>query len=157
MSNAIYLGLSDSLYFFSHPRLWNRLYLTIWTATCATGCSLCLGIPTGYALSRFHFPFPRFMATVIDLPVLIPPAAVGVFLFGFTHTFPVRNILELLGINLGHAETGVIFAQFMVTVAFCSRLMKSAFDTVNPRFEYVSRSLGASLPRTFFQITMPLA
>jgi molybdate transport system permease protein len=157
LSNAIYLGFSDSLYFFSHPRLWTRLLLTVWTATAATTLSLCIGIPTGYALSRFRFPCPRLMATLVDLPVLIPPAAVGVFLFGFTHTSPIRDILMLLGISLGHTPAGVVFAQFMVTVAFCSRLMKAAFDSVNPRLEFVSRSLGASRPRTFFQITLPLA
>jgi ABC-type sulfate transport system permease component len=157
LSNAIYLGFSDSLYFFSHPRLWDRLALTMWTATLATGLSLAFGIPTGYALSRFRFPCPRLMATIIDLPVLIPPAAVGAFLFGFTHTFPVRDILALLGINLGHTAAGVVFAQFMVTVAFCARLMKTTFDSTNPRFEFVSRSLGASRSRTFFKITLPLA
>lgn len=157
LSNVIYLGWSDSLYFFGHLRLWNRLLLTAWTATAATALSLCLGIPTGYVLSRFRFPCPRLMATIIDLPVLVPPAAVGVFLFGFTHTFPMREILALLGINLSHTAAGVVFAQFMVTAAFCSRLMKTAFDSVNPRFEFVSRSLGASQPRTFFHITLPLA
>ena len=157
LSNAVYLGLSDSLYFFSHPRLWNRLALTIWTATLATGLSMVQGIPAGYALSRFRFPCPRLMTTLIDLPVLIPPAAVGAFLFGFTHTFPIRDILTFFRIDLGHATAGVVFAQYMVTVAFCSRLMKAAFDTINPRLEFVSRSLGASRVRTFLQVTLPLA
>jgi ABC-type sulfate transport system permease component len=157
LSNAFYLGWSDSLYFFSHPKLWSRLSLTIWTATLATGLSMAIGIPAGYALSRFRFPCPRLMATIIDLPVLIPPAAVGAFLFGFTHTFPLRDILTVFGIELGHTTAGVVFAQFMVTVAFCARLMKAAFDTINPRLEFVSRSLGASRVRTFFQITLPLA
>ncbi len=157
LSNAVYLGFSDSIYFWGHPRLWDRLALTVWTATLATCLSLAFGIPSGYALSRLPFPCPRLMATIIDLPVLVPPAAVGVFLFGFTHTFPLRDILALLGISLSHTQAGVVFAQFMVTAAFCARLMKSAFDRVNPRFEFVSRSLGASRPRTFFQITLPLA
>ena len=157
LSNAVYLGWSDSLYFLSHPKLWNRLALTIWTATSATGLSMAIGIPAGYALSRFRFPYPRLMATIIDLPVLIPPCAVGAFLFGFTHTFPLRDILTFFGIELGHATVGVVFAQFMVTAAFCARLMKAAFDTINPRLEFVSRSLGASRIRTFFQVTLPLA
>lgn len=157
LSNAFYLGFSDSLYFFTHSRLWHRLGLTVWTATLATGLSMVIGIPAGYALSRFRFPCPRLMATLIDLPVLIPPAAVGAFLFGFTHTFPIRTILTLLRIDLGHATAGVVFAQSMVTVAFCARLMKAAFDAINPRFEFVSRSLGASRIRTFFQVTVPLA
>jgi ABC-type sulfate transport system permease component len=157
LSNAIYLGWGDSLYFFSHPKLWRRLALTTWTATLATGLSMAIGIPAGYALSRFRFPCTRLMSTLIDLPVLIPPCAVGAFLFGFTHTPPLREFLSLFGITLGHTTAGVVFAQFMVTAAFCARLMKSSFDTINPRFEFVSRSLGASRIRTFFQVTLPLA
>lgn len=157
LSNVVYLGFSDSLYFFGHPRLWERLALTALTATLATVLSLAFGIPAGYALSRFPIPCSRLMATLIDLPVLIPPAAVGAFLFGFTNTSPVRDILTLLGIELSHTAAGVVFAQFAVTVAFCARLMKTAFDMVNPRFEFVSRSLGASRMLTFSQITIPLA
>jgi ABC-type sulfate transport system permease component len=156
-SNAIYLGWSDSLYFFGHGRLWSRLWLTAWTATIATALSVLVGVPTGYALSRLRFPAPRLVATLIDLPVLLPPAAVGALLFGFTHTTPVRQILAGLELQLGHATAGVIFVQFMVTAAFCARLMKAAFDAVNPRLELVSRSLGASLPRTFLRVTLPLA
>ena len=156
-SNAIYLGLSDSLYFLKHPRMWQRWWLTVWTATLATGFSMLVGIPAGYALSRLRFPCPHLTATLIDLPVMVPPAAVGAFLFGFVHTFPVKQACELAGLDLGHNTSGVVFVQFVVTVAFCSRLMKAAFDSVNPRFEQVSRSLGASLPRTFFCVTLPLA
>jgi molybdate transport system permease protein len=156
-SNAVYLGWSDSLYFFAHPRLWSRLWLTAWTATIATALSILLGIPTGYALSRLRFPCPRLFATLIDLPVMLPPAAVGAFLFGFTHTAPVRQALASSGVQLGHAAAGVVFVQLMVTAAFCARLMKAAFDAVNPRLELVSRSLGAGLPRTFLKVTLPLA
>ena len=156
-SNAIYLGWNDALHFFSHPRMWQRLWLTVWTSGTATCVSVLVGVPAGYALSRLRIPFPHLTGTLIDLPVMVPPAAVGVFLFGVVHSFPVSAICEATGVRLGHNTAGVILVQCVVTVAFCSRLMKASFDTVNPRFEAVSRSLGATLPRTVFQVTLPLA
>ena len=156
-SNAIYLGWSDSLYFFSRSRMWERVWLTAWTATTATGFSVLVGIPVGYALSRFRFPLPHLTATLVDLPVMVPPAAVGAFLFGFVRTFPVEPLSRLLGVRFGHNVQGLLLVQFVVTVAFGARLMKAAYDGVNPRFEEVSRSLGASLPRTFLRVTLPLA
>ena len=156
-SSAIYLGLSDGLYFLGHPRMWGRWWLTVWTATTATGLSMLVGIPVGYALSRLRFPLPHLTSTLIDLPVMVPPAAVGAFLFGFVRTFPVKHLCDLTGLQLGHNVQGVVLVQFVVTVAFCSRLMKAAFDGVNPRFEQVSRSLGAPLPRTVWRVTLPLA
>lgn len=156
-SNAIYLGWSDGLYFLRHLRMWERLWLTIWTATVATGFSMIVGVPAGYALSRYRFRWPNLMATLIDLPVMVPPAAAGVFLFGFVRTFPVRQFFDTVGVSPGHNIAGVILVQFVVTVAFCARLAKASFDAVNPRMEQVSRSLGASLPRTFLWVTLPLA
>ena len=88
---------------------------------------------------------------------MVPPAAVGMFLFGAVKTWPLQPLLEALGLELAHSPAGVILVQVAVTAAFGARLMKAAFDAVNPRFEQVSRSLGASLPRTLLRITLPLA
>jgi molybdate transport system permease protein len=137
--------------------MWQRVWLTIWTASGATVLSMMVGLPVGYALSRFRFPCKALTNTLIDLPVMVPPAAVGVFLFGFVRTFPMKQITSLLGVELAHNWLGVVFVQFAVTAAFCARLMKASFDGVNPRFEQVSRSLGASLPRTVLKATLPLA
>ncbi len=157
LSNAVYLGWGDGLYFLTQPPMWQRLWLTVWTSALATCFAMFIGIPAGYALSRLRLPAPRLMGTLIDLPVMVPPAAVGAFLFGLVRSQPVKGILDLLGLQLGHNAAGVVFVQFVVIVAFCARLMKAAFDTVNPRFEQVSRSLGATLPRTFVKVTLPLA
>jgi len=156
-SNAVYLGLSDAKWFVTKPRLWLRFGLTVYTATAATAFALLVGIPAGYALSRLRFPCPTLTSTLIDLPVMVPPAAVGAFLFGLVHTFPVKQLSDLAGVQFSHNVPGVILVQFAVTVAFCTRLMKASFDAVNPRFEHISRSLGASLPHTLWKVTLPLA
>jgi len=156
-SNAIYLGWNDGLYFLGQSRMWARVWLTVWTATVSTGFAMLVGIPVGYALSRFRFPIRHVVATLIDLPVMMPPAAVGAFLLGVVYAFPVRHASEAVGLHLAHNAQGVIFVQFVVTVAFCARLMKASFDAVNPQFEQVSLSLGSTLPRTFFRVTLPLA
>ncbi len=150
-------GIHDILWFFTSGRMSSRFWLTVKTASISTMLSLLVGIPAGYALSRFRFPWPNLTRTLIDLPVMVPPAAVGVFLFGVMHGWPVKPLCEMIGISFAHNTNGVILVQFVVTVSFCARLMKSSFDGVNPHFEQVSRSLGASLPRTFWKLTLPLA
>ncbi|HUU95506.1 MAG TPA: ABC transporter permease [Phycisphaerae bacterium] len=157
ISNALYLGWSDLTSFLPRERLWVRFWLTVRTSTVATLASLIVGIPAGYALSRLKLPCRTLVSTLIDLPVMVPPAAVGVFLFGIVKAFPVRQFTELTGIRFAHNPNGIVLVQFAVTVAFCARLMKASFDGVNPRFEQVSRSLGASLPATLWHVTLPLA
>jgi len=157
ISNALYLGWSDAAYFLPRERLWVRFWLTVRTSSIATVASLIVGVPAGYALSRLRLPCRTLVSTLIDLPVMVPPAAVGVFLFGIVKSFPVHQFSELTGIRFAHNPNGIVLVQFAVTVAFCARLMKASFDGVNPRFEQVSRSLGASLPATLWQVTLPLA
>ena len=156
-SNWIYLGWNDTLYFFSKSRMWQRFWLTAWTSTVSCSLSLLVGIPAGYALSRFSFPCRNFFATVIDLPIVVSPAVIGAFLFGITTRFPFDLISEHYNIYIGRNVYGVLLVQFTVTAAFCTRLMKASFDMIPPRFESVSRSLGASNFRTFFKVILPMA
>jgi ABC-type sulfate transport system permease component len=155
--NALFLGLGDFAHYLGQPRTWASLWLTVWTASAATVIAMVLAIPVGYALSRYRLPGARALFTIIDLPVMVPPAAIGVFLLGVFRRFPVENLCAWSGIRVDHAVPGVVVAQVTVTLAFAIRLVKASFDGVSPRFEAVSRSLGASLPRTFFRVSLPLA
>jgi molybdate transport system permease protein len=157
VSNIAYLGLSDLLIFLPRERLWVRVGLTFYTSFVATLLSLSIGIPAGYALSRLKLPWPALTETLMDLPVMVPPAAIGAFLLGFVTSFPVKQICAFLNLEFAHNTSGVILVQFVVTLAFCCRLMKSSFDRVNPRFEAVSRSLGSSMPETLWKVTLPMA
>ena len=155
--NWLYLGWDDTTYFFTNPRMWQRFWLTVWTSTVSSSIAMIVGIPTGYALSRFQFPCRHFFASVIDLPIVVSPAIIGAFLFGITTRFPFDWISDYYGIYIGRNVYGVLLVQFTVTAAFCARLMKASFDMIPPRFETVSRSLGASNFRTFFKVVLPMA
>ncbi len=157
LGNWLYLGWSDTLYFFTNSRMWQRFWLTVWTSAVSSFFAMLVGIPTGYALSRFKFPCHYFFSSIIDLPIVVSPAIIGAFLFGITTRFPFDWISDYYGIYIGRNVYGVLLVQFTVTAAFCARLMKASFDMIPPRFESVSRSLGASNFRTFFKVVLPMA
>ena len=52
---------------------------------------------------------------------------------------------------------GIILAQFTVINALAVRLLKSTFDSINPRYEQVGRTLGYSKMQVFYRVTLPLA
>jgi molybdate transport system permease protein len=81
-SSAVYLGASDAWHFMTQPKMWERFRLTALTATMATALSVLVGIPAGYAISRKRLPWPTLSNTVIDLPMMVPPAALGLLLLG---------------------------------------------------------------------------
>lgn len=156
-STAVYLGLGDSLHFLAQERLWSRVWLTLWTAGVSTLLAMALAVPAGYALSRHPLPLPELWATLVDLPVMVPPAAVGAFLLGAVDVPPVRALCDLLGLHFSHRTEGVLLCQVTVTLAFGVRLSKLAFDAVPARQELLARTLGASSVETLWRVTLPQA
>ncbi|MER3500148.1 MAG: hypothetical protein C4295_01480 [Candidatus Fervidibacterota bacterium] len=140
----------------ARQELWYAFRLSLFTATITTFLAVLVGIPTAYALSRFPFRFTIVVDTIVDLLIIIPPLVVGLTLlalFGQTHIGHWLN--ETIGIL--YTPMGIVVAQFAVAASLGIRVFKAAFDQVNPRFEMVARSLGASPVYAFFRITLPLA
>lgn len=156
-STAVYLGWADAAHHLARPVLWQRLGLTLSTALISTGVAMIVGIPGGYALARLPLPIPRVLATVIELPMMVPPATVGVFLIGAVATPPVAPLLKIAGISLGHSTAGVILCQVAVTTSFAVCLCGAAFASVPVRVETVARTLGATWPRAALGVTLPAA
>jgi molybdate transport system permease protein len=51
----------------------------------------------------------------------------------------------------------MIIASFVLSFALGLSAWKATFENINPRFEYVARSLGSSRWRAFCTVTLPLA
>jgi len=136
--------------------LWHAFKLSVLTATVTTAFVVLLGVPTAYALSRYRFRLIVLLDTVIDLLIIIPPLVVGLTLVAI---FGQTSLGQWLNRTIGvlYTPQGIVIAQFAVASALGIRVFKAAFDQVNPRFEQVARSLGASPVYAFFRITLPLA
>lgn len=136
--------------------LWHAFKLSVLTATVTTIFAVLLGVPTAYALSRYKFRLAVVLDTIIDLLIIIPPLVVGLTLVAI---FGQTSLGQWLNRTVGilYTPQGIVVAQFAVASALGIRVFKAAFDQVNPRFEQVARSLGASPVYAFFRITLPLA
>ncbi|MCS7187798.1 MAG: ABC transporter permease subunit [Armatimonadetes bacterium] len=130
--------------------------LSVLTATITTVFVVLLGVPTAYALSRYRFRLAIVLDTIVDLLIIIPPLVVGLTIIAiFGQTSLGRWLNDTIGVL--YTTQGIVIAQFAVASALGIRVFKAAFDQVNPRFEQVARSLGASPVYAFFRITLPLA
>ncbi|MBN1596161.1 ABC transporter permease subunit [candidate division FCPU426 bacterium] len=157
LANTLYLGWHDFYFYMTKMRTWLSFTNTLWTSLLSAFLSLLLAVPAGYALSRHRFPFADAVQTILFLPVLISPCAVGVFLLACCRAIPVQPLTEALGLRLDHALPGVILAQCTVICSFGILLSKTAFDGVAGKFEHVSHSLGAGEAGTFFRVVLPMA
>ena len=134
------------------------IWLSIYTAGLAAIISFIVGTPFAYLLARKAFWGKRFVESIVDLPIVIPHPVVGIALLGVAgKNHWIGQILYELGIRIMGSVTGIVTVLTFVGMPFYINTVKDGFESISPRLENVSRSLGASMFSTFFRITFPLA
>jgi len=113
-------------------------------------------VPAAYALSRSDFFGKTVIDTLLDVPIILPPIALGTSLLIFLNT-PLGASIQNNFIQFVFTPFGIVLAQFTVISSLILRLMKSSFDGINERYENVSRSLGYTKFQTFFKVVLPLS
>jgi molybdate transport system permease protein len=132
--------------------------LSLVTTTIALAITVIFGTPLAYVLSRADFPGRAIVDTVVDLPIVIPPAVAGLSLllvFGRNGTF--GPLLRDAGIQLSFSTAAVVMAQIFVASPFYVRAARGGLATVDRQLEAASQTLGMGPLRTFAFITIPLA
>lgn len=130
--------------------------LSLYTATIASFFALVVSIPVAYLFSRYTFPGKSICDTLLDLPIVLSPIALGALLLIFFNTPLGRPIESLFGPFVFEVR-GIILAQFVVVVGLSIRLLKETFEGIDVEYENLSRSLGFSRMKTFFKVTLPMA
>ena len=131
-----------------------RLSLT--TATISAVIAILIAVPVAYAISRTRFPGKDIVDSLLDLPIVVSPVALGAALLVFFNT-PLGAAIDDNIIGFVFSVPGIVLAQVTIISALAIRLLKSTFDGIDPRYEQVARTLGCSQPEAFFRVTLPLA
>lgn len=155
-SQAAFFDPADFLRQLGLADLRSALLVSLGTATVSTLLALLAGIPAAYTLARFDFPGKRLVDTLIDLPMVLTPIALGTLVLMAWNT-PAGQLLHRLGLTLPFTLAGVVAAQFTVVAAISVRLLKATFEQIEPRQEQVARLLGCTPFACFRQVTLPLA
>jgi molybdate transport system permease protein len=138
--------------------LHQALKLSLVTSLLTLTVSLALGTPLAYLLARRRFRGARLVDTLVDLPVVLPPAVAGIaLLMAFGRYGLVGRILDRAGFSIGFTTVAVVLAQLFVAVPYYVRAAKSGFARVERGLEEAAADLGAPPSRVFRSVTLPLA
>ncbi len=117
-----------------------------------------LGTPTAYLIATNRFRGREAVITLVELPLVLPPAVAGVgLLAAFGRVGLLGSTLDALGVQLPFTQAAVTVAVAYVASPLYIRQAIAAFEAVDPRLRSASRTLGAGAARTFFRISLPLA
>ena len=148
-------GLLDSL---KDPMVLDALALSMSTSCITTIAVIIMGTPVAYINARFSYAGKEIIDSLIDLPVIMPPAVAGIaLLMAFGRMGILGQHLNARGISIAFTTLAVIVAQTFVSAPFFMRQAKTSFEDVDKTFENAARTLGATEVYTFFHVTLPIA
>ena len=149
---------SDLVMGAKHPLFAPALWLSLRTTLFSLAIVIAAGTPLAWWLSVTSSRFGRFVEVLVDLPVVIPPAVVGVALLQtFGRKGLLGSTLDAFCIGVPFTTGAVIMAQVVVSAPFFVQSTTNALRKVERDLLIVARTLGASPMRAFFHVAIPLA
>jgi len=133
------------------------LWITLFTSFLALPPMFLVGLPAAYGLSRVSGKSRRFLETLLELPMVMPPIVAGLaLLLAFGRRGLVGGLLADIGLRIPFSMLAVVIAiQFVVTPYFVRRCTL-LFDGVDRKLEDAALLLGASPFQTFIRVALPL-
>jgi len=127
------------------------------TSAVAHAAVLAIGTPAAYALARYRFRGRQLVLTLIELPLVLPPAVAGVaLLVTFGRFGLLGRYLSPLGIELPFTTVAVVMAQMFVSSPFFINSAKAGLEQLDSRYEMAAYTLRASPFYTFRRVVLPL-
>ncbi len=139
--------------------LWSAVGLSLLAATAATGLAVLGAGAAAYLLVGAAGRLARLMATILELPLVLPPAVAGLALIlAFGRYQPLGRALAAVGLpQLALTPAAVVLAQLLVASPLFFRAARTAFAGVPERVRQSSAVLGASEWTTLRRVVLPLA
>jgi molybdate transport system permease protein len=135
----------------SDPVARDALVVSLRTSALAQALVLALGTPTAYLLATRRFRGRNVLLTVVELPLVLPPAVAGIgLLAAFGRT-------GLLSTSVPFTQLAVVFAIAFVSAPFFMRTAVASFEALDPTLIAAARTLGAGPWRVFLRIALPLS
>jgi molybdate transport system permease protein len=136
----------------------DAILVSLKTNTVAFLIVLVIGTPFAYILARHRYPARSVVITLVELPLVIPPAVAGLgLLVAFGRFGLLGHTFSALGINLAFTQAAVVIAIVFVSSPFYLRGAIAAFEAVDPTLIDVAGTLGAGPIRRMTRIAIPLA
>jgi len=142
----------------SNPVVEDAFVVSLKTSLLAQLLIVVFGTPAAFLLASRRFPGRSLAITLVELPLVLPPAVAGIgLLAAFGRVGLLGSSLDALGVSLPFTQSAVTIAVAFVASPLYVRQAIAAFEATDADLAAASRTLGAGPVRTFFRIILPLA
>ena len=133
-----------------------RLSLAVGALTVALGAPTALSL--GWLLARKSFPGKALLSTLIQAPLVLPPVVTGLLLLSWLgKNGLLGRVFSWFGLSIPFSFAGCVAAGLTMGLPLFVMSARTVFESIDPRYEEVSATLGRPPWLTFFRISLPLA
>jgi molybdate transport system permease protein len=131
---------------------------TVATAALAMLLALPLALAIAWLLARVRFRGKAVVETLVTLPLVLPPVAIGLLLLQtLGRARPLGRLLDGLGVEVVFTWKAVVIAMAVMSLPLMVMTIRAGLEQVDRRFERMAETLGAGPLRVAATITLPLA
>ena len=127
------------LLFALNPEVLGITLLSLQVSGAATFISVFIGISSGMVVALNHFPGKRFVVSVVNTGMGLPPVVVGLFVMIFLWRNGPFGFLEIL-----YTPTAMIIAQAVIATPIVMGITIAAIQNLPPKLRLQILSLGAT-------------
>jgi molybdate transport system permease protein len=136
----------------------DAILVSLKTNAIAGALMVALGTPFAYVVARRRFPGRSALITLVEVPLVLPPAVAGLaLLVAFGRFGLLGHAFRVIGIDLAFTPAAVVIAVLFVASPFYIRGAIAAFEAVDPVLLDVAGTLGAGPARRMLRVAIPLA
>jgi molybdate transport system permease protein len=141
------------------PDIWITTRLTIELAAITTVILLMVGTPIAWWLARSRAWWKEGVATIVALPLVLPPTVLGFYLLvALGPSGPGGLLATLWGARtLAFTFEGLVIGSIFYSMPFVVQPIRNAFEVIGDRPLEVAATLRASPMRAFWTVAVPLA
>jgi molybdate transport system permease protein len=139
--------------------LWPAVRLTLELAAVSTLILLVLGTPLAWWLARSNAWWKEAVATLVALPLVLPPTVLGFYLLiALGPNGPGGALAGFWGArSLAFTFPGLVIGSVVFSLPFVVQPIRNAFEAIGERPFDVAATLGAGPLDRFLTVALPLA
>lgn len=131
-------------------------FLSLKTIGVSAVLFLILGVPLAYLLSKENLKLKWLIDTIVTLPLIFPPIAVGFFLLLLLgRNGPIGTFLQEFNISIIFSFTGIVIASFVAGLPLMVKPLQAAIEQFPKSIKEASYISGKSQFHTFLWVVLP--
>ncbi len=148
-----FVGLANFAQYFQTPALMRSIWNSLWVSSLVTVITLPLAFTFAYALTRSRMRWKTLLRNMALVPILAPSLLAAIsFIFWFGN----QGLLKpLMGDGQIYGAPGIVVSMVFATFPHALMILVTALSLTDARLYEAADSLGTSIARKFFTITVP--